>query len=153
MYCLFLRLEISPSIQPRFGDTKGWPSLFSSEESSDLFYWVKLPFNQSNRRRHREVWIERKSKHSTLSCDYFNCHNCSPRAVHLWNRKKKKKFYFQLLSKLLFKTTVSLSGVMRRVGILRFPKVIEPGSSSSEESLSTAAPVHLKIIDFPMMPR
>ena len=87
VYCLFLRLEISTSIQPRFEDTKGWPSLFSSEESSDLFYWAKLPFNQSNRRRHREVWIERKSKHSTLSCDYFNCHNCSPSAVHLWNRQ------------------------------------------------------------------
>ena len=72
------------SIQPRFGDTKGWPALFSSEESSDLFYWVKLAFNQSN--RHREVWIEGKSKHSTLSFDYFNCQNCSSSTGHLWNR-------------------------------------------------------------------
>ena len=59
MYCLFLRLEISPSIQSRFEDTKGWPSLFWSEESNDLFYWAKLAFNQSNRHRHCEVWIER----------------------------------------------------------------------------------------------
>ena len=59
MYCLFLRLEISPSIQSRFEDTKGWPSLFWSEESNDLFYWAKLAFNQTSRHRHCEVWIER----------------------------------------------------------------------------------------------
>ena len=38
---------------------KGWPSLFWSEESNDLFYWAKLAFTQSNRHRHCEVWIER----------------------------------------------------------------------------------------------
>ena len=59
MYCLFLRLEISPSIQSWFEDTKGWPSLFWSKESNDLFYWAKLAFNQTSRHRHCEVWIER----------------------------------------------------------------------------------------------
>ena len=51
-----------------------------------------------------------------------------------------KILYFQLLFKTTFKTTHFLSGVTRRDGILRSLKLIEPGSSSSEESLSTAAP-------------
>ena len=136
MYCLFLRLEISPSIQSRFEDTKGWPSLFWSEESNDLFYWAKLAFNQTSRHRHCEVWIERVNTPPWVVTILIVTTVHLVRVIFGIATKFTFKNYFQ---KLLPKPLLLFQVWRGELESFDF-NPIEPGSFSSWESLSTAAP-------------
>ena len=88
MHCPSRRPSLDISIHPRFGDTGLTPPLLIPKRVAIFFIEQNKP--SSNRHRSRLVWVKGKNTHSTLSCDYFNCHNCPPSTGHLWNRKKHR---------------------------------------------------------------
>ena len=132
MHCPSRRPSLDISIHPRFGDTGLTPPLLIPKRVAIFFIEQNQPSERSNRHRSRLVWVKRKNSHSTLSCDYFNCHNCYSSTGHLWNRNK-------IYSRLSQAWRGALESSPFRLSSSPDPPF--------DDSLSTAAPDHPRLVD------